>query len=330
MRPFEADRRVYLVFGADSLNEDAADALLKDLEEPPPYAVVVLVAERLGPLPETIRSRCQLVPFRRLSEPAVRQAIQEHAPDLGEEEVTTLARVAGGRLGRALQLLDPGRSPSARGADRRRARGLHRARVRARRRRRGAPRRHRRARDRGEGDRRGAGRDARADRARGRAARPPRAARRRARGAARAARGARVVVPRPRRRRRRRRGCGRPRRPPRGAAGGRDARADARRRGSVRARPGGLARGGGAAGLDAARARGAADPPPRRARRDCRIGVGTWSVRRCGCRALGLANRRRGEPLDRAGSMGALAALFLAVIAVAGLRRARRSRRSPY
>src|SRR5215813_4346600 len=78
MRPFEGERRVYLISGADSLNEDAADALLKDLEEPPPYAVVVLVAERLGPLPETIRSRCQLVPFRRLSEPAVRQAIREH------------------------------------------------------------------------------------------------------------------------------------------------------------------------------------------------------------------------------------------------------------
>ena len=107
MRPFEAERRVYLVFGADSLNEDAADALLKDLEEPPAYAVIVLVAERLGPLPETIRSRCQLVPFRRLSEPAVRQAIQEHSPGLPEEQVTTLARVSGGRLGRALQLLDP-------------------------------------------------------------------------------------------------------------------------------------------------------------------------------------------------------------------------------
>src|SRR3954466_12312763 len=107
MRPFEGERRVYLVFGADSLNGDAADALLKDLEDPPPYAVVVLVAERLGPLPETIRSRCQLVPFPRLSEPAVRQAIREHASGLGEEELTTLARVAGGRLGRALQLLDP-------------------------------------------------------------------------------------------------------------------------------------------------------------------------------------------------------------------------------
>ena len=107
MRPFEADRRVYLVFGADTMNEDAADALLKDLEEPPPYAVIVLVAEDLGPLPDTIRSRCQLVPFRRLSEKAVRDAIRERAPELADTEVTTLARVAGGRLDRADRLLDP-------------------------------------------------------------------------------------------------------------------------------------------------------------------------------------------------------------------------------
>jgi DNA polymerase-3 subunit delta' len=107
MRPFEAARRVYLVFGADTMNEDAADALLKDLEEPPPYAVIVLVADDLGPLPETIRSRCQLVPFRRLSEAAVREAVRERAPTLPDEEVTTLARVAGGRLDRVERLLDP-------------------------------------------------------------------------------------------------------------------------------------------------------------------------------------------------------------------------------
>src|SRR5204862_4294305 len=82
MRPFEAARRVYLVFGADLLNAEAADALLKDLEEPPPYAVVVLVADELGPLPETIRSRCQLVPFRRLSERAIHQEIDRRAPGL--------------------------------------------------------------------------------------------------------------------------------------------------------------------------------------------------------------------------------------------------------
>jgi DNA polymerase III subunit delta' len=107
MRPFEADRRVYVVLGADTLNEDAADALLKDLEEPPPYVVMLLVANDLGPLPETIRSRCQLVPFRRLSEKAIRAEIAARAPELPEEEQTTLARVAGGRLDRAARLLDP-------------------------------------------------------------------------------------------------------------------------------------------------------------------------------------------------------------------------------
>jgi DNA polymerase III subunit delta' len=107
MRPFEADRRVYLVFSAQLMNADAADALLKDLEEPPPYAVVVLVADDLGPLPETIRSRCQLVAFRRLSERAIRAAIEAHAPGLAPEEATALARVAAGRLDRAVRLLDP-------------------------------------------------------------------------------------------------------------------------------------------------------------------------------------------------------------------------------
>jgi DNA polymerase III subunit delta' len=107
MRPFEAERRVYLVFSAETMNEDAADALLKDLEEPPPYAVIVLVADDLGPLPETIRSRCQLVPFRRLSERAVREEIASRAPGLAPEAATALARVAAGRLDRAQRLLDP-------------------------------------------------------------------------------------------------------------------------------------------------------------------------------------------------------------------------------
>jgi len=106
MRPFEADRRVYLIFGAHLLNAEAADALLKDLEEPPPYAVIVLVADELGPLPETIRSRCQLVPFRRLSERAVREEVDRLAPGLAPEQATAVARVAAGRLDRVGRLLD--------------------------------------------------------------------------------------------------------------------------------------------------------------------------------------------------------------------------------
>jgi DNA polymerase III subunit delta' len=107
MRPFEADRRVYLVYAAETMNEDAADALLKDLEEPPPYAVIVLVADDLGPLPDTIRSRCQLVPFTRLSERAIREEIAARAPGLEPAEAASLARLAAGRLDRAERLLDP-------------------------------------------------------------------------------------------------------------------------------------------------------------------------------------------------------------------------------
>jgi DNA polymerase III subunit delta' len=107
MRPFEAERRVYLIFGAELMNDEAADALLKDLEEPPPYAVIVLVADDVGPLPETIRSRCQPVLFRRLPEKAIREAIAERAPSLSPNEETALARVAAGRLDRVERLLDP-------------------------------------------------------------------------------------------------------------------------------------------------------------------------------------------------------------------------------
>jgi DNA polymerase-3 subunit delta' len=104
MRPFEAARRVYLVFGAHLMNEDAADALLKDLEEPPDYAIVVLIADDLGLLPPTILSRCQLVPFRRLSQRAVKAHLSSRG--LQGEQLEALARVAGGRLDRAERLLD--------------------------------------------------------------------------------------------------------------------------------------------------------------------------------------------------------------------------------
>jgi DNA polymerase-3 subunit delta' len=106
MRPFEADRRVYLLLDAHLMNAEAFGALLKDLEEPPPYATLVLVADELGSLPDTIRSRCQLVPFRRLSRSAVEDWLRARAPELPADEAALLARVAGGRLDRAARLLD--------------------------------------------------------------------------------------------------------------------------------------------------------------------------------------------------------------------------------
>ena len=67
MRPFEADRRVYMILDAHLLRTESANALLKSLEEPPAYAVFVLVSDHAEGMLPTIRSRVVPVPFRRLS-----------------------------------------------------------------------------------------------------------------------------------------------------------------------------------------------------------------------------------------------------------------------
>ena len=106
LRPFEAARRVYLLVDAHLMNRDASDALLKDLEEPPGYAVIILVADQLAAISPTIRSRCQAVPFRRLSVRAVRERADTLAPELAPELRAALARAAGGRLDRLDWLVD--------------------------------------------------------------------------------------------------------------------------------------------------------------------------------------------------------------------------------
>lgn len=110
MRPFEAERRVYLVFSAESMNREASDALLKDLEEPPSYAVFVLVASDPRRISATIRSRCQSVSFHRLSEHAVLEQIERLGGVPNGERRRALARIAAGRLDRLERLLEPAAS----------------------------------------------------------------------------------------------------------------------------------------------------------------------------------------------------------------------------
>ncbi len=63
-RPFYPGRKVFVIKGAEDLTQEASNALLKVVEEPPSYVTFVLTVSHLAGIPETIRSRCQLVPFR--------------------------------------------------------------------------------------------------------------------------------------------------------------------------------------------------------------------------------------------------------------------------
>jgi DNA polymerase-3 subunit delta' len=102
MAPVEGDRKVFVFDEAGSMSEQAANALLKTLEEPTPTTVFVLVVESEDDLPATIASRCRTVQFGRVREEALIAALEEHG--LGAEQAGEAARISGGRPGLALGL----------------------------------------------------------------------------------------------------------------------------------------------------------------------------------------------------------------------------------
>ena len=105
--PIECEKKVLILSGADRLNDTAANALLKTLEEPPTRTTIVLLAERVDRLPATIRSRCQRVDFAPLAESTVRDGLGDPSlRPLPEARIDLIARLAGGRMDRALALAD--------------------------------------------------------------------------------------------------------------------------------------------------------------------------------------------------------------------------------
>ena len=66
-RPFHSGRKVFIIEDAEEMTAEASNALLKLIEEPPPYVVFVLTTGNASAIPETIISRCQVVPFKQAS-----------------------------------------------------------------------------------------------------------------------------------------------------------------------------------------------------------------------------------------------------------------------
>ncbi len=74
--PFEASRRVFVLERVDTLNDEAANSLLKTLEEPASFVHMVLLTDSLGQVMETVVSRCQLVRFDPLPPARIAQALE--------------------------------------------------------------------------------------------------------------------------------------------------------------------------------------------------------------------------------------------------------------
>lgn len=111
LAPSEGGMRVAIIDAVDDLNRNAANAILKTLEEPPSRSVLLLVCHAPGAALATIRSRCRRLALRPLSEALVRAA-------LGPTADKALVQLAKGRPGRALALAAQGLDAGAMRLDR--------------------------------------------------------------------------------------------------------------------------------------------------------------------------------------------------------------------
>jgi DNA polymerase III subunit delta' len=102
-RPYDGRRRVYIIDEADRLNQQAANSILKVLEEPPDTTLLALVTSRPYALLETIRSRCQILSFAPLTPSELETHLKAHYKRPAEE-TRMLARLARGSIGRALEI----------------------------------------------------------------------------------------------------------------------------------------------------------------------------------------------------------------------------------
>lgn len=102
LAPLESDRKVFLFEEGSMMNDEAANALLKTLEEPTPTTVFVIVVDAEEDLPSTIASRCRTVVFGRVTDADVEAGLIAMGVDVAQ--AARVAGIAGGRPGMAIAL----------------------------------------------------------------------------------------------------------------------------------------------------------------------------------------------------------------------------------
>lgn len=103
-KPYESDHKIYIIEPAEKMTREAANSLLKTLEEPPSFATIILLAEDSGKLLSTIVSRCQEIKLRDVGQQKIKKMLITEG--LTEEKAAIISRTAAGSPGRALEVLE--------------------------------------------------------------------------------------------------------------------------------------------------------------------------------------------------------------------------------
>jgi DNA polymerase-3 subunit delta' len=106
LTPGESKWRVVIIDSIDAMNRNAANALLKTLEEPPGHTMLILVSHNPGMLLPTIRSRCRTLRLAPLNSGGFARVLGQMKPELGMEDTQTWSLLSGGAPGVAIALME--------------------------------------------------------------------------------------------------------------------------------------------------------------------------------------------------------------------------------
>ena len=103
-KPIISNKKVYIIDDADLMTKEAQNCLLKTLEEPPKFAVIILIGSNENAFLPTIKSRCMILHFNILSDLEIKSYLQEQYNELNVTQ--SMLDIAGGSIGRAINLKD--------------------------------------------------------------------------------------------------------------------------------------------------------------------------------------------------------------------------------
>jgi DNA polymerase-3 subunit delta' len=106
LKPYEARKRVFIIVDAEEMTEEAQNAFLRLLEEPPPNHILILTASNIAGLFPTVISRCRILKFYSLTKVEIQDVLEKRSID--EKEAVLFSHMAMGSLGRALDFKEKG------------------------------------------------------------------------------------------------------------------------------------------------------------------------------------------------------------------------------
>jgi len=104
LKPFKNKKKIYIIDKAEKMTLEASNCLLKTIEEPPYYAIIILICSKIDSILPTIVSRCQILNFGLITSLKIKELLLNKVNNLEKEKAEIISKLAQGSIGKAFKL----------------------------------------------------------------------------------------------------------------------------------------------------------------------------------------------------------------------------------